>query len=125
MKPHFSKTVPGGLNKRVAALWTLGLFHENDPAPDLVKAYLERLADRAGVPSEKLEVFRISAIALGLIQAKSAAPSLLKAYQTDPPDTFIPDSARWSLGMIGEPLPDPVKPMLIEVGGWKLSPVDN
>ena len=125
MQPHFSKTMPGGTIKRAAAMWTLGLFHQNDPAPDLVKAFLERLADRAGVPPEKPEVFRISAIALGLMQAESAAPSLVKAYQSDLPDTFIPDSARWSLGMIGEPLPEPVKPRLQDVGDWKLSPVGN
>ena len=125
LQPHFSKTMPGGTIKRAAAMWTLGLFHKNDPAPDLVKAFLERLADRAGIPPEKPEVFRISAIALGLMQAESAVPSLVKAYQTDLPDTFIPESARWSLGMIGEPLPEPVKPRLLDVGGWKLRPVDN
>ncbi len=125
MMPHFGKTVPGGTFKRAAAMWTLGLFHENDPVPDLTKSFLARLADRAGVPPEMDEVQRMSAIALGLMKAKPAVASLLEAYNDDPPDSGIPDSARWALGMTGEPLPEPVKPASIEVGGWKLSPVDN
>ena len=125
MVPHFSKTVPGGTFKRAAAMWALGLFHENDSVPDLEKSYLERIADRAGVPPEMHEVQRMSAIALGLMRAKPAVPGLLEAYTTDFPDTGIPDSARWALGMIGEPLPEPVKPQFLEVGGWKLSPAGN
>lgn len=125
MEPHFSKTVPGGTFKRAAAMWTLGLFHENDPVPDLARSFLERLADRAGVPPEMDEVRRTSAIALGLMQAKSAVGGLLEAYQTDPAASVIPDSARWSLGMTGEQLPDPVKPQSTVVGGWKLNPVDD
>jgi len=125
MEPHFGKTVPGGTFKRAAAMWTLGLFHENDPVPALAKSFLERIADRASVPPEMHEVQRMSAIALGLMKAQPAKAGLLEAYQTDLPDTVIPDSARWALGMIGEPLPEPVKPHFLEVGGWKLSPVGN
>ena len=126
MEPHFGKTMPGGIFKRAAAMWTLGLFHENDPVPDLTKSFLERIADRASVPSELNEVQRMSAIALGFMKAKPAVAGLMEAYQTDPPDTGIPDSAGWALGMIGEPLPEPLrKPRSIEVGDWKLSPVDN
>ncbi len=125
MEPHFGKTVPGGTPKRAAAMWTLGLFHENDTVPDLTKSFLARIADRAGVPPELYEVKCMSAIALGLMKAKPAVAGLLEAYNDDPPDSGIPDSARWALGMIGEPLPEPVKPMSIEVGGWKLSPAGN
>lgn len=125
MEPHFGKMVPGGTLKRVAALWTLGLFHENDPAPDLEKSFLGRLGARGESPGEMVEVRRMSAVALGLMRAKSAAPGLLEAYAVDHPDTVIPDSARWSLGMIGESLPDPVKPRPSAASGWKLSPVEN
>ena len=125
MEPHFGKTVPGGTFKRAAAMWTLGLFHENDPVPELAKSFLERIADRASVPPEMDEVQRMSAIALGLMKAKPAVAGLLEAYNDDPPDSGIPDSARWALGMIGEPLPEPVKPRLLDVAGWKLSPADN
>ncbi len=125
LEPDFDKAAPGGSFKRAAAMWALGLFHENDPVPALAKSFLERIADRAGIPPEMHEVQSMSAIALGLMKAKPAVPGLLEAYKIDFPDTGIPDSARWSLGMIGETLPDPVKPISLVVGGWKLSPVDD
>ena len=125
MEPDFSKTAPGGTFKRAAAMWTLGLFHENDPVPDLEKSFLGRMADRLSLPPETFEVRRMSAVALGLMRAKTAVPGLLEAYQIDYSDSVIPDSARWALGMIGEPLPEPVKAYPIEVGGWKLGPAGN
>ncbi len=128
MTPNFSKSAPGGPFKRAAAMWTLGLFHENEPVPDLVKSFLERLADRGGpppVPPEQDDVRRMSTVALGLMRAKTAVPGLMEAYQIDPPETVIPDSARWSLAMTGEPMPGPLTADLRLVGGWRLSPVDE
>ncbi|MEJ7594240.1 MAG: hypothetical protein WKF77_22105 [Planctomycetaceae bacterium] len=125
LEPNFDKSAPGGDFKRAAAMWSLGLFHENDPAPALAASYLRRLADRVSVPPEHNEVMRMSAIALGLMRAKSAIPGLLEAYQIDPVDAVIPDSARWSLGMMGEPLLDPPKPYVQAVGGWRLSPAGD
>ena len=107
-------------------MWTLGLFHENDPIPDLTKSFLRRLADRVSPPPAELhEVRRMSAVALGLMRAKTAVPGLLEAYQLDPPYAVIPDSARWSVGMTGEPLPDPLAAIRQPVGGWRLSPADD
>ena len=128
LTPNFSKSAPGGPFKRTAAMWTLGLFHENEPQPELVKSFLERLADRGGpppVPPEQNNVRRMSTVALGLMRAKTAVPGLLEAYQIDSPETVIPDSARWSLGMTGEPLPNPLKAKLLAIGGWRLSPVED
>jgi hypothetical protein len=125
LEPNFNKSEPGGQFKRAAAMWTLGLFHENDPVPELTKSFLGRLAERFGSPPEMNEVRRMSAIALGVIRAKAAVPGLLEGYQVDSPESAIPDSARWSIGMIGEPLPDPVKAFPQAVGGWSLSPVDD
>ena len=124
LEPNFSKSAPGGPYKRAAAMWTLGLFHENDPVAELAASFLGRLADRNPPPPPELyEVRRMSAVALGLMRAKTAVPGLLEAYQVDPSDSVIPDSARWSLGMTGEPLSNPLKPVLQNVGGWRLSPV--
>ena len=126
LEPNFSKFEPGGALKRAAAMWALGLFHENDPVPELTKSFLGRLADRISPPPAELyEVRRMSAVALGLMRAKTAVPGLLEAYKLDPPNAVIPDSARWSLGMTGEPLPDPLTANLQPVGGWRLSPVDD
>lgn len=125
LEANLSKDEPGGAKKRAAAMWTLGLFHENDPAPDLVKAFLGRIADRTGMPPETEEVRRLSVVALGLMRAKSAVSGLNEAYKTDPLESVIPDSARWSLGMIGEPLPDALQPATQMIGDWRLSPVDD
>ena len=125
LEPNFSKGAPGGIYKRTAAMWSLGLFHENDPASELATSFLGRVADRVGMAPEQEVVRRMSAIALGLMRAKSAVPGLLEAYELDPGNSVIPDSARWSLGMIGEPLPDPLQPYSQAVGGWRLSPVDD
>ena len=125
LEPNFVKLAPGGNFKRAAAMWTMGLFHEGDPVPELAASYLGRLAERTGTPPEQDEVRRMSAIALGVIGAKSAVPGLLESYQVDTAPTVIPDSSRWSLGMIGEPLPDPVKSFPQAVGGWRLSPIDD
>ena len=109
--------------KRAAAIWTIGLLNENNPAPDLAGSLAGRVADRIDPGAEQLEVRRISAIALGMMRAKSAASGLLEAYELDPSGSVIPDSARWALGMMGEALPDPVKPYAPVIGGWKLSPI--
>lgn len=125
LEPNFSKSTPGGFSKRAAAMWTLGLFHEKDPDPDLAKSFLGRVADRSGLLPESEVVRRTSTIALGLTRAKSAVPGLLEAYTIDPGVSLIPDSARWSLGMIGEPLPEALKPYSQDVGGWRLSPLGD
>ena len=125
LEPNFSKGAPGGIYKRTAAMWTLGLFHENDPASEIATSFIGRVADRVGMMPEQEVVRRMSAIALGLMRAKSGVPGLLEAYEIDPADSLIPDSARWSLGMIGEALPDPVRAYSQGVGGWRLSPVDD
>lgn len=125
LEPNFSKSAPGGIFKRTAAMWALGLFHENDPDPNIAKSFLGRVADRSGMMPEQELVRRMSAIALGVMRAKPAVPGLLEAYELDPGSSLIPDSARWSLGMIGEPLLDAVKAYSQAVGGWRLSPVDD
>ena len=106
-------------------MWTLGLLNENDPVPDLVQSFIGRIQDRDPQNPERLEVRRMSAVALGVIRAESAMPVLLEARQIDPVLSVIPDSARWSLGMMGNPLLDPVEPYAPVIGGWKLRPAGN
>ncbi len=105
LEPNLSKSEPGGVLKRLAAMWALGLFYENDPDPALAKSFIGRVADRSGIMPEREPVRRMSAIALGLMRAKSAVPGLLEAYELDPGESLIPGSARWSLGMIGNHCP--------------------
>jgi len=123
LEPDFKKSEPGGNEKRSAAMWALGLMHENDPVPELTKSFLDRLADRGGLVPERDPIRRMSAVALGILRARSAARGLVEAYKLDPIEGMIPDSARWSLGMIGEPMPAPTKGFSGLIGGWKLNPI--
>ncbi|MCA9008583.1 MAG: HEAT repeat domain-containing protein [Planctomycetaceae bacterium] len=126
LEANFRKTLVSSLIfKRAAAMWTLGLFHEKDPVPALQESLVSRVVDRDGQDPELLEVRRMAVVALGLIRAKSAIPVLLEAYKVDPAISVIPDSARWSLGMLGNPVLDPVKPYAPSIGGWRLSPVPD
>jgi hypothetical protein len=125
LEPNFKKSEPGGIEKRSAAMWTMGLIHENDSDPALTKSFLGRLADREGMMPEQLQVRRMAAVALGILRAKSAASGLNEAYELDSVEAMIPDSARWALGMIGEPMPAPTKGFLSNVGGWKLNPLGD
>ena len=125
LEPNFKKSEPGGNEKRSAAMWVMALLHEKDPVPGLTKSFIERLADRSGMMPEQSEIRRMSAIALGILRAKSAALGLIEAYQLDPADSVIPDSSRWSLGMIGEQIPDPTKAFPAAIGGWKLNPIGD
>lgn len=125
LEPNFKKSEPGGNEKRSAAMWAMAMFHEKAPVPGLTKSFIDRLADRGGMMPEQLPIRRMAAVALGILRAKSAAPGLIEAYQVDSVDTVIPDSARWSLGMIGEPMPDPTKDSPNAIGGWKLNPIGD
>ncbi len=126
LEQNLTKDLASGvIFKRVAAIWALGLFHENDPVPELTKSFVSRMEDREGLYPEHPEVRRMSAVALGLIRAKSAMPELFDAYKSDPAISVIPDSARWSLGMMENPLLDPVEPYTPVIGSWRLSPIVN
>ena len=125
LKPNFKKSDPGGHEKRSAAMWAMGLLHENDPVPELTNSFLGRLADRDGLMPEEWQIRRMSAVALGILRGKAAAPGLIEAYNIDSVDGVIPDSARWSLGMIGEPMPEPTKGFSDRIGGWKLNPIGD
>lgn len=125
LEPAISKAPRVYTFKRAAAIWTLGLLNENNPEHGLVKSLAGRVADRLEPGAEQLEVRRISAVALGLMRANSASTELLDAYNIDPALSVIPDSARWALGMMGQPLPDPVKPYEPVVGNWRLSPIPD
>jgi hypothetical protein len=125
LEPNFKKSEPGGDAKRSAAMWAIGLMRENEAVPELTKSFLERLADRTGMMPEQYSIRRMSAVALGILRSKSAASGLVEAYQLDSAEGGLPDSARWSLGMIGEPMPEPAKGFSSLISGWKLNPIDD
>ena len=125
LEPNFKKSEPGGSEKRSAAMWAMGLMNEKDPVPELTKSFRDRLADRSGMMPEQYPIRRMSAVSLGLLRAKAAASGLIDAYKMDAVESVITDSARWSLGMIGEPLPEPTKGFSALISGWKLNPIGD
>jgi hypothetical protein len=122
LQPKFSKTAPGGILERAAALWALGMLHEGNPDPSIIKQLEERIEDRASVPPEFQPVRRSCVMALGLMRAKSSVKVLSDSYSIDPSLELIPATARFALGVIGEEMPPPIPDIPESVGGWKINP---
>ncbi len=116
------KSYDYGEYARPAAVWSLGVFHANDPQPELVSSLVERLEDDAGMVPE-IELVRImSAVSLGRMNAESAIDSLAKyAAKTN----LLASATRWGMEEItGEPvaLPRP-KPTTNTKNQWFLTPL--
>ncbi|MBL8815446.1 MAG: hypothetical protein JNL58_05415 [Planctomyces sp.] len=120
----FSKAAPGGLPKRGASMWALGLTHEFQDDADLSQKFKGRIEDRNTIPPEAEIVRRMSVTALGFMNSRSMIPVVEDAYKVDSPSSVIPGAARWALPILGAPEPPPVKPLVFGVGGWKLLPAD-
>jgi hypothetical protein len=124
LEQQFSKGAPGSPEKRASALWALGVIHEKTANEGLAKKFEERVQDRASLPPEHLPVRRSSVMALGLLRSTKSIPVVMEAYRVDPPDAGIPDTARWVLPLLGEPMPPELPPYMLGVGGWRITPVD-
>lgn len=124
LEQQFSKSAPGSPGKRASALWALAVIHEKSASQELAKRYEERIKDRTSLMPESPLVRRSSALALGLLRARNSIPVALEAYELDPQDSGIPDTVRWILPLLGEPMLPEIKPSVIGVSGWRISPVD-
>jgi hypothetical protein len=124
LETKFSKSSPGGAMVRCSALWALGIFFEKKPEPQLVAKLEERIKDRINIPPEWESVRRTSILALGLLRSKTSVSVVEDAYKIDPPNSLIPGTARWVMPLLGEPMLPPVPPILNQVGGWRLNPVE-
>ena len=119
--PHLDERVLCGDEWKVEAL---GVIHEKTANEELAKKFEERVQDRASLPPEHLPVRRSSVMALGLLRSTKSIPVVMEAYKVDPPDAGIPDTARWVLPLLGEPMPPELPPYMLGVGGWRITPVD-
>ena len=125
MESQFSKSATGTPEKRASALWALAVIHEKTAEVELVKKYEERIRDRNSLLPEYLPVRYSSVMALGLLRSASSVPVIREAFEIDPRDSGIPDAARWTLSLLGEPMPPEPEPYLSGVGGWRITPVDS
>jgi hypothetical protein len=125
-EPLLLKLVPKsydyGQYPRPAAVWSLGVFHKDDPEPKLVSSLVERLQDDEGMVPE-IELVRIMcAVALGRMNAESAKDALAEyAVNTN----MLASATRWGIEEItGEAVPlPPQKPTTNTKNQWFLTPL--
>ncbi len=98
-----------GPESRAAAIWALGLLHEDKAVPALAAAFEARLNDIGSMPPEDNRVRRMSAVALGRLKAKEAVPSLRAFCPDQKPSTdSVATACGWAVARItGEALLPP------------------
>ena len=122
LEKSFSKSNPGGIEQRAAALWAIGLIRENSHDQQLARQLESRVKDRDGMMPEFPLVRQISVRSLGMIGAVGSVPVVLEAYKADPPETLIPHAARWALPLLSAPQPADIPGTIRYVGGFRLNP---
>lgn len=125
LERQFSKSAPGTADKRASGLWALAVIHEKTANEELANKFEERVQDRNSLPPEYLTVRRSSVLALGLLRSVKSVPVAMESYQIDPPQALIPDTARWILPLLGQPMPPEIPPIKMGVGGWRITPVNG
>jgi HEAT repeat protein len=107
---------------RAAAIWALGLLHEDKLDAGLASELMGRLNDRARIPPEDARVPRMAAISLGRMKAVEALPTLRRYYSGGPPPDGTPGACAWAIERItGEPTPALVTVRLLQLD-WFLTP---
>jgi hypothetical protein len=124
LERQFSKSAPGSVEKRASALWALAVIHEKTASEELAKKYEERIQDRSSLPPESLPVRRSSVLSLGLLRSVKSIPVVVESSKVDPLDSGIPDTARWVLPLLGQPMPPAIVASESGIGGWRITPVD-
>jgi HEAT repeat protein len=121
-EPLFREYLPKqpylGRESRAAAGWAIGLLHENDPQPDLVKILLERLNDANSMEPEDEMMRQMCALSLGRMNAQDAIPSL-ERYT-------LPGAGQacgWALEKLTGRKPPELPKSVYEESGWFLTPL--
>lgn len=96
---------PVGPETRAAAFWALGMLHAGAPVPELVSGFEGRVKD---TQMEDRRVRRMAAIALGLMKAKDALPTLRPFTEGPPSLDPVQNASIWAVAQItGAPVPPP------------------
>jgi HEAT repeat protein len=114
---------PVGQESRAAAIWALGLIHENQADSALAMALEQRLNDFSTLPPEDLRVRSMAAISIGRLKAKQCLASLRTYFPEHvPPRSLLNSSCGWAIEqMTGEIMPPP-KPIRAVERDWFLVP---
>jgi HEAT repeat protein len=124
LRRFIAKDLRIGQESRAAAIWALGLIHENQPDPTLVEALIDRIKDVApAIPPEDERVRRMSVIALGRMKERSVEALLRGSYPGQLIENPYSNACGWALQQItGQRLPPPGT-LPIRQLGWFLEPV--
>lgn len=122
---QLGKTVPGVLERRSAAMWALGLLYENNPDAAMVKNMHGRIQDRNSPDPEKFPVRRFCLLALGMMRSTGSQDVVQEAWEVDSADEGLRGAARWIRPLVGMEMTEPIEPFLLQIGGWRLNPIDD
>jgi HEAT repeat protein len=113
-----------GPESRAAAVWALGLIHQQAPPAGLVQELIGRLTDESVVMPEDLGVRSMCAVALGRMKIEEAVTPLRKYYPKKLSTERLPNACGWALQQItGEMLPASGTAEVVQKG-WFLDPIE-
>ena len=122
LREYVPKVPALGYYSRGAAIWSLGLLHEGEVDEPLAAQLVERMNDTQPLMPDLDIVWRMSAITLGRMQARSSVPALEERLRSVVAHDPLAYAIRWSLMEItGISLPLP-GPILQTRTGWFLEP---
>lgn len=127
LKKQFSKTVPGGEERRGASMWALGLLHERKPDAGLIARFHDRIQDRSSPNPERAPVRRNSLLALGMMRATGADTQAVvkESMLMDSATERVRGTTRWVHPLVGLELPPPIADYQYAIGGWRLNPLED
>lgn len=104
-----------GVDARVAAVWALGMLHEDDPVESLVADLVARMEDNGQFP-EIEDVRNMSGVSLGRMRAESALDSI---------ERFAGEGltgSQWALQRLTGKEPPKPRPNRVLIDDWFLAP---
>ncbi len=111
-----------GMEGRAAAIWALGFIMNGDIDGELARAITGRMLDGASSPAEVLVVRRMSAVALGRMNAEVHIPELQRTVDETGLAVDLGWCAQWSIcQMNGEAMPE-IPDRTVYEQGWFLTP---
>ena len=109
-----------GDESRTAAAWAIGMFHIDDPDPEILAMLAERIRDIGMLP-EREETRWMAAISIGRMKGESELPTLRQFARGT---TLVNRACQWAVSQItGEPQTQPGRvPVLLD--SYFLMPLD-
>ncbi|MGM0489978.1 MAG: HEAT repeat domain-containing protein [Planctomycetota bacterium] len=107
---------------RAAAIWSLGCLHANQPDARLARQLSQRLTDTDSDEPEHPLVRRMSAVALGRMNASQSLRALRSILRRDGIHESTGVACAWAIHRITEEPMAPVEPLVFRDRNWFLVP---